>query len=801
MKTAKAAFVTCTALLAMPLQAQTGDKAVPYKDAKAPVSERVADLLGRMTVEEKVGQLIAQSTLPRFTPNSPVTALGVVKKGVVDPVVAQRSLANGAGAFILFETSPVDAPTGVVTQNAVQSWVVNNTRLGIPMLMQAEALHGVVVKGATIFPQAIALGSTWNPALVRTMFTAVADEASAAGFHQVLAPVFDLARDPRYGRVEEMYSEDPYLVTQMGLAAVQGLQGNAPGQAWRNDGRHVIATAKHLIHGQPENGTNVGPSDYSEYTMRDVFLPPFEAAVKIGRIGSVMPSYNENLGGIPSHASSWLMKDVLRGEWGFTGFVNSDWLAVKQLHDKQFVASSYGDAGVLGFNSGLDLETPVPEGFAALPAAVQSGAVKMADLDAAVGRILTAKFNAGLFERPYADPKRAAAVVGSKANAELARKVADEAMILLKNEGALLPLDPGKVRTIAVIGPNADKARLGTYSGTPPYFVTVLDGIRKRVGPQVKVVYAEGARISEPDRSADSNRLSPFVAPSAEKDAALIGEAAVVAKSADVVILVLGGNETVSREAFEAFMPGGKPSLGDADTLELPGRQNDLVREIAKLGKPTAAVILGGRPYTALQVNESVPAVLEGWYLGQETGNAVAGALFGDVNPSGRLPVTIARNAGQLPVYYYRKPAARLGYVGSDNRPLYPFGYGLSYTSFEYGAPQLNRTTIPARGHATVKVRVTNTGKRAGDEVVQLYIHPKYSGVVQPVLKLAGFRKIRLAPGKSADVTFDIGPDQLSILGKDMKRVVEPGAVDIMIGRNAADTQKVQLVVADTDGI
>ena len=765
-----------------------------YKRADAPIQARVEDLLSRMTLEEKVAQLQSNSTLPPVPglPVGPTPAFGLLKNGVIDEAVARRSLADGMGAFnnVSFGSKGLTAAEQAAQANAIQSWIVKNTRLGIPVLFQAEALHGAVVSGATAFPQAIGLGSTWDRELMRQMFTVVSRESRASGVAMVLAPVLDLSRDPRYGRVEEMYSEDPYLVGELGVAAVQGLQGLAP----TIDETHVIATAKHFVHGQPENGTNTAPSDFSERTMRDTFLAPFEKAVKVGKIGAIMPSYNENSGGIPSHVNSWLLKDILRQEWGFNGITNSDWFAVSELHANHGIVASDADAGIQAFNAGLDMETPNGACFPALVDAVRTGKVHQQDLDAAVARVLALKFRAGLFEHPFTDTKRSSSIVGAQVNVPLARKVADESIVLLKNTDKLLPLDAAKIRKLAVIGPNADKVRLGGYSGEPVYFVTVLDGIRKRLGSSVDVSFAEGVRISEPDKDPASNKLVPYAAPSAEKDAALISQAVDTARSADVVVLVLGGNETITREAFGAMF-GGKPSLGDTDDLELPGRQNELVREVIKLGKPTVAVLLNGRPLSIAQLNASVPAIIEGWYLGQETGNAIAGVLFGDVNPSGKLPVTIARSAGQLPVFYYKTPQARLGYVFNDNTPLYWFGYGLSFTTFSYGKPSLDRVQIPRDGAAKVSVTVTNSGSRAGAEVVQLYVHPKVSSVVQPVLRLAGFERIDLKAGEMKTATFTVGPEQLAIWNRQMKHVVEPGVVEVSVGGNAGQLSSVQLEV------
>ena len=763
-----------------------------YARADAPIAARVSDLLKRMTLEEKVAQLQSNSTLPPVAaiPVGPTPAFGIVKNGQVDEAVAKRALGNGIGAFSIVSFGQgLTAVEHAAQANLIQAWVLKNTRLGIPVLFQGEALHGTVIGGASSFPQAIGLGSTWDRTLVHDMFAVVGAQSRAAGISMVLAPVFDLARDPRFGRIEEMYSEDPYLVGELGTAAVQGLQGTAPSI----DQAHVIATAKHFVHGQPENGTNTAPNDVSERTMRAVFLPPFEKAVKVGNIGAVMPSYNENDGGVPSSINRWLLQDVLRKEWGFTGVTDSDWFEVAELFSNHHVASSTADAGIQAFNAGLDLETPNAAGFPSLVEAVRNGKVSQQHLDAAVARVLRLKFRAGLFEHPLTDGAQAAAVI-SDSNAALARKVADEAIVLIKNERGLLPLEAAKIKSLAIVGPNADKIRLGGYSGVPPYFITVLEGMRRRLGAGVNISYAEGVRISEPDKDPQSNKLAPYQAPSPEKDSASIAEALETARKADVVVLVLGGNETVTREAF-AGLGGGKASLGDSDELELPGRQNELVRQIVQLGKPTVAVLLNGRPYSIAKLSQSVGAILECWYLGQETGNAIADVLFGDVNPSGKLPVSIAQNASQLPVFYYKTPQSRLGYVFNDNSPLYPFGYGLSYTTFSYGKPTLDHAQIRQSGIARVSVAVTNSGGREGEEIVEMYIHPKVSSVVQPVVRLAGFERVHLLPGETKSVSFVVGPEQLALWNREMRRVVETGLVDVLVGRNVNVLDSVELEV------
>jgi len=790
-------FLLCSlAILPALTWSQDSAKAI-YKDPKAAIPDRVRDLLGKMTLEEKVAQLEGGWTLPAF---GTFQIPSPVEGDHINEAMAKKIVGNGLGTYAFLDeflgTGGQHNPrTGAQHRNLLQSWVMKNTRLGIPIMFHGEALHGAVTTGATSFPEAVALGSTWDPELLQKMFSTVASEVRASGNTLVLAPVLDLSRDPRYGRVEEMYSEDPYLVGQLGTAAVKGLQG-LQNTSDRLDENHVYATLKHFVHGQPENGTNVGPNDFSERTMRSVFLYPFEQVVKNAHVEAVMPSYNENNGGIPSHANPWLLQEVLRKEWGFTGLTVSDYIAVEQLASLQHVAANPAAAGVLALKSGVDMELPTASGYPGLVAAVKDGKLPEKELDEVVSRVLTAKFRAGLFEHPYVDEDRAAVEVGRLEHGKLARQVADEAIILLQNKGNLLPLDPAKIKSLAVIGPNGKKTRLGGYSGIPPYYVSVVDGIQRRVGSSVRIAFAEGCRISEPDTAPNLNSFQPYDAPTEETDQKLIREAVETAKSADLIVLALGGNEVVSRESI-GNIGMGKPSYGDSDTIELPGRQNELVQEIAKLGKPMAAVLLNGKAYAIEQLAGEVPAILEGWYLGQETGNALADVLFGDVNPSGHLPVTIARNVGQLPVYYYKTPAARRGYVFHDNSPVFPFGHGLSYTTFSFANPTIDHDQMSAKEKAKVSITVTNTGSRAGDQVVQMYVHHVVSSVVQPVIVLRGFKRIHLEPGASTTVSFDVGPEQLSILNSQMQRAVEPGAVDIMVGASSADTSSVRLTITE----
>jgi beta-glucosidase len=615
---------------------------------------------------------------------------------------------SNAGAAGAAEGVNRDARDTAEYVNDAQRWATRQTRLGIPILMHEEALHGYVARGATSFPQSIALASTWDPDLVERVFSVAAREMRARGATLALAPVVDVARDPRWGRIEETYGEDPHLVSEMGLAAIRGFQGRTlPLQPDK-----VMVTLKHMTgHGQPENGTNVGPAQISERTLRENFFPPFERAVKEANVRSVMASYNE-IDGVPSHANPWLLNDVLRGEWGFKGAVVSDYFAIAQLVERHRMFGDVRDAAARAIKSGVDAETPDDDAYKHLPELVRSGRVPQALVDEAVRRMLRLKFESGLFENPFADPATAEARTATPDAVALAREAARKAIVLLKNEGGLLPLDAGRLKRVAVLGTHARDTPIGGYSDEPRHVVSVLEGIENAGRDKFQVDYAEAVRLTRSRSwSADPVDLVP-----AEENAALLAQAVATARNADVVVMVLGDNEQLSREAWA------DQHLGDRASLGLVGHQEELARAVLALGKPTVVVLLNGRPLAVNYLAENAPAILEGWYLGQETGNAVADVLFGKANPGGKLPVSIARHVGQLPIYYNHKPTARRGYLFDTTKPLYPFGYGLSYTSFDISAPRLERPAIANGQRAQVQVDVRNVGRRAGDEVVQLYV-------------------------------------------------------------------------------
>ncbi|QNN65143.1 glycoside hydrolase family 3 C-terminal domain-containing protein [Sphingomonas rhizophila] len=763
-----------------------------YKDPKQPIERRVEDLLRRMTLEEKAAQL---QTIWEQKAKVQDAA------GTFDRAAASRNFPDGIGQF----ARPSDrrgvsqSNTGAAGAasdgrnrtaretadyvNAAQRWAVEETRLGIPILMHEEALHGYVARDATSFPQSIALASSWDPVLVERVFGVAAREMRARGATLALAPVVDVARDPRWGRIEETYGEDPYLVGEMGLAAIRGFQGRTLPLA--ND--KVMVTLKHLTgHGQPENGTNVGPAEISERTLRENFFPPFERAVKELPIRSVMASYNE-IDGIPSHANRWLLTDVLRKEWGFKGAVVSDYFAINEMITRHKLYGTTRVAAEQAIKAGVDSETPDPQTFPDLPALVRDGKVPLALVDASVRRMMRLKFEAGLFEHPYVDAGSADSKTATPDAVALARLAAQRSIVLLKNERQLLPLDPSRIRRMAVLGTHARDTPIGGYSDEPRHVVSVLEGLQRAAAGKFAVDYAEGVRITEERIWAkDEVKLVP-----ADVNRRLIAQAVATARKADVVVMVLGGNEQTSREAWA------DNHLGDSSDLNLPGQQEELARAVLALGKPTVVVLLNGRPLSVNYLAEQAPAIIEGWYLGQETGHAIADVLFGAVNPGGKLPVSIARHVGQLPIFYNHKPTARRGYLFDTTKPLYPFGFGLSYTRFDMSAPRILTPSIGKGQTARVAVDVANVGARTGDEVVQLYVRDDVATITRPVLELKRFQRITLAPGERRTVTFDLTPDDLSFYNIAMKRVVEPGTFTVSAGPNSVELKSATLTVKE----
>jgi beta-glucosidase len=758
-------------LTALVLNSFAQESTPSYRDSKLTAAERAADLLKRMTLEEKVDQLAGGRRRAR---------------SFEDPE-GKQIFENLQKLFR--EDSQVNARDAAVARNNAQHFMMEKTRLGIPAIFLGEALHGFMAYGSTSFPQVLGLASTWDPELVQQAFNAAGDEMASAGVSQALSPVLDLGRDPRWGRTEETYGEDPYLVGRMAVAAINGLQGTT----WNIDRHHVMATMKHFAaHGQPESGTNTAPANFSERELRETFLVPFEAAVKEAHVGSAMASYNE-IDGIPSHVNPWLLDRVLHQEWGFRGYVMSDGNGLQMLVETHHVAADFAEAARKALAAGVDFDLSDGSVYATLVDQVRDGRIPEAELDQSVKRVLEAKFRLGLFDNPYVDPDYAQKITNSPEHQQLALKVAQKSIVLLKNDNNLLPLDLQKVKTIAVIGPNAADVHLGGYSRDPGpgNQISILDGIRKRVPATVKVLYAEGCKITTGKQGWAAWYENKVEQPDPKSDAESIQSAVATARKADVAIVVVGENESTNREAWS------EKHLGDRDSLDLLGAQEALVRAIVETGKPVVVFLINGRPLSINYEKEHVPAILEGWYLGEMGGTAAANVLFGDVNPGGKLPISFPKSVGQLPDYYDHKPSRNRSYLFDGREPIYPFGFGLSYTQFKFENVRVEPKTIRTGGNAKVSVDVTNIGSRAGDEVAQLYIHQRVASRTRPVKQLRGFQRVSLDPGQKLTVEFTLTPDDLSLIDFNMNKVVEPGVFDVMVGSSSADTSSVPLEVVN----
>lgn len=756
-------------ILFIGLIAQTASSQL-YKDPKAPVSDRVEDLLQRMTLEEKVEQMM-------------MTGLG-----------------DFAGSKAVYGVcdSPFESLEKIVEQSArTKRHARENTRLGIPPIQIAECLHGQLAYGATIFPQAISQGSTWNPELIEKMASVIAYEASASGVDQALSPLFDLIRDARYGRNEECYGEDPYLVGEMGKAFIVGMQGKPEQTRTGIPAGKLMCTAKHFAgYSQPWAGINLAPSSLGEREMRTLHLEPFRKAVKEANVYAVMPSYNE-VDGVPAHANHFLLTEVLRDEWDFPGYVFSDYGGASQLYNFHLIAKDKAEAAERAVTAGLDLEAARPDIYPHLLQLVKEGRIPDSLIDRSVRRILTAKFKAGLFEKPYPDVANIKKQVHLPAHVELAQEIAEESIILLQNENDLLPLDITRLKSIAVVGPNADQVQYGDYSYTRDNKsgVTVLEGIRSLVGDAVKVNYAKGCSISGLDKDG-----FPEAVKAAEKSGAVV----VVLGGTSVILSGLGwGRGPGENEVGDPFTCGEGYDLTDIDPL---GVQRELVQELKKTGKPIILVLVHGRPWSISWEKENIPAILEAWYPGERGGMAVANILFGKVNPSGRLNATVPQSVGHIPVFYDYKPSAKginrepgskekagRDYVFSSPDPLFPFGFGLSYTTFEYSDMQVSKKVF-GKESVDVSVLVKNTGSRTGKEVVQFYINDKRSSVTTPVMVLKRFKKIELKPGESKRVSFSIPYIELGLWNSRMEFVTEPGEFEFMFAKSAEDIQCRQTV-------
>lgn len=764
-----------------------------YKDTSLAPKERAHLLLKQMTLEEKVAQTLCvwESDADQLLNDD----------GSWNAKKASKNYPNGIGQ--LGRPSKLKQKLGAKEMaeytNAIQKYFIEESRLGIPVIFHEESLHGHAALQGTSFPQPIGLGGTFDPVLVEELYAMAASEIRSRGGHLALTPVVDVAREPRWGRVEETFGEDPYLVSELGVAAVKGFQGDAQ---FENKNK-IMATLKHFAaHGQPESGTNCGPVNVSESVLREVFFPPFKRCIEEGKAMNIMASYNE-IDGIPSHANQWLLQDVLRKEWGYEGVVVSDYFAITELFQKKedwgnWVAGDKEEAALLAINAGVNIELPTPDCYPSLVKLVKEGRLSEATLDQMVLPLLTQKFQMGLFDDPYVDPSLAQDIVNQKSHRDLAFKAALKSITLLENRNHTLPLQLSNLKSIAVIGPNADRSLLGGYSGWPQHDISLLEGIKQYVDNKAKVLYAEGCKITTTSgRDKDGNKISSADGwntdkvglPTKAQDDKLIKEAIAIARKADVIVLAIGGNEQTSREAWEYN------HMGDRTSLDLFGRQQELFNELKALGKQVIVVLNNGRPLSVNQISEEADALLECWYLGQESGAAIANVLFGEYNPGGKLPISFPRSVGHIPCYYNHKPFDRRGYLHDEISPLYPFGYGLSYTTFALEQAQLNKTTIKSGENVKVSINVSNTGKVMGDEVVQLYIRDQVSSKTRPVKELKAFERVSLLPGAQKTVTFELSPDDFAFWTINKRFEVETGHFTIMVGNSSANLQSLELEI------
>jgi len=718
---------------------------------KKTIEQRADSVLSLMTLEEKVGQLVQYSGVfdTGNRPERPTeNRLEMIRKGKV-------------GSFLNI--------IGADETKKLQKIAIEESRLKIPLIFGLDVIHGY----KSTFPVPIGEASTWNTELIEKSARYQAEEASSAGIHWTFNPMVDIARDPRWGRIMEGSGEDPYLGSLMSAARVRGYQGKN-----LSANNTILACVKHYAaYGGAEGGRDYNTVDMSERNFRDFYLPPYKAGIEAGA-GSIMASFNE-IGGVPSSASKFLMTQILRDEWKSDAMVVSDWNSIGELIPHG-VAKDLKHAADLGINATIDMDMEASAYYWHLADLVKESKVDIKVVDEAVRRVLIAKFKLGLFDDPYkyCDTEREMKTLGSKEIIDATKEVALESLVLLKNENNILPLSK-ELKKIAVIGPLADSKRdpLGGWvaQGDPKMVVTVLNGIKNKLGGKVNIEYAEGCKITGDDRSG-------------------FEQAVKAVESSEAAIVVAGESERMSGEAFSR------------SSLDLPGVQEDLIKELHKTGKPIIVVLMNGRPLSIPWLQKNVPAILETWFAGIQTGNAVADVLFGDYNPNGKIPVTFPRSVGQIPIYYNHKNTGRPHipgvhftsyYMDLDNTPLYPFGYGLSYSTFEYSNPILSKTQIKKDESLTVSVDVKNTSSRAGKEVVQLYIRDLVGSVTRPVKELKDFVKISLQPGETKRVEFTITPDKLKFHDIDMNYVVEPGDFIVFVGTNSIDVKEASFTVVE----
>jgi len=763
------------------LNKQSSAGKLVYLDSTQPVDKRVEDLLGRMTLEEKISQLKARWHLGKIFSElfgslsdkrkkleslfykiisekrdiSEAISTHFWRKRYKEIVVEKEKYSVGQLSCTLRPFSPKESAE---LANKIQKFALEETRLGIPVIVHDECLHGCMAKGSSIFPQSIALASSWDPDLMKEVATAIGKETRARGIHQCLSPTINMARDPRCGRTEETYGEDPCLTSLMAISFVKGVQS-----------QKVAATPKHFAANfVGDGGRDSNEVHLSERILREIYFPAFKACIQKTNALSVMAAYN-SLDGVPCSSNRWLLTDILKGEWGFKGFVVSDYDAVLGLYALNWPTSERGvtttshkvaktktEAAKKAIEAGLDMELPESDCFEELSRLVKEGELSEEVIDEATRRILRVKFWLGLFEEPYVDPENAEKICGCEEHRKLALKAASQAIILLKNDG-ILPLSRD-LKSIAVIGPNADEVRVGGYSGYGVGVVTPLEGIKNKISKNTEVYFAEGCKLTGSSKEG-------------------FKEAIKIAKKFNVAILFVGNSEETEGESK------------DRCNLDLPGVQEELIKEIYNTGTPVVVVLINGSAITMTKWINKVQAVVEAWYPGEEGGNAIGDVLFGDYNPAGRLPITFPKTTGQLPLYYNPKPTGR-GYDYVDLRgkqPLFPFGYGLSYTEFEYSNLKINPEKITLQEKVNISADVKNVGKYKGNEVIQWYINDTVATVARPLKELKGFKRIVLEPDEKKTVNLTLIPQDLAFYDINMDLVVEPGIFEVMIGSSSED--------------
>jgi beta-glucosidase len=742
----------------------------PFRDANLPVEQRVKDLLGRLTLEEKVAQI---QQCPIF--GCEANAREFAKQSITEKELAAAFKATSYGA--VFSPIGVHARDTLRLSKAVHEYGLKRTRLGVPMIVLHCTMHGILALDTTVFPQFIAQSATWNPELVQEMAAAIGEESAALGVSHGMGPGLELARDPRWGRVEETYGECPYLSSRLCVAFVKGIQGD---NAWKGIPPDRIATVAYWTCGSstPAGGRNTAACSIGERELRSLYFMPHEASIKEGHLTSVMASYNTT-DGIPSHGNRWALTTVLRDEWGFLGYIYCDWGGIGGLEQSHHVARSAAEAGMLALKAGVDLEAAGGYGFPHLVAMVKQGKIAEDYVNLACSRILRLKFVLGLFDgkRSFPEAEQLPKLIHTPEHVALARRMAEESVILLKNANNLLPLDAAKLKSLALIGPNADQVEYGDYSASKDNSsgVTVLKGVRNLLkGSGVAVRYARGCDFLDPSTAG-------------------FAEAVEAAKQSDVAIVVIGDTSSTGVGAGTGETDPRLVRLAtvgeafDRTTLNSPGVQDELVKAIVATGKPTIVVTVQGRPFSVPWMKEHVPAILSAFYPGEEGGTAIAEILFGKVNPSGRLPVSVVQSAGHVPTAYDYAPQGRNNYVDATSAPLWSFGFGLSYTQFEYSDLKIETPVIGKTDSVKFSFNVKNSGSREGKEAAQVYYHQDFTSVVTPLKRLIRFQKVELKPGETRRLEFSIPASEMAVWNIEMKRVVEPGTIDLMVGPAAED--------------